>query len=155
MLFPPYEGDPAQLPALTLAYIGDGVYELFVRRRMLENEGIKAHNLHRQAIKRVNAQAQANLLKKLKDELNEEEEAIARRGRNAKSGQIPKNANVENTLSHRARSFSWIFVFKRQWERIEELLARIEEKEEVSGEGRFKCGVVRYTPVPEGVIAMG
>lgn len=94
MLFPPYEGDPAQLPALTLAYIGDGVYELFVRRRMLENEGIKAHNLHRQAIKRVNAQAQANLLKKLKDELNEEEEAIARRGRNAKSGQIPKNANV-------------------------------------------------------------
>ncbi|NMA02205.1 MAG: ribonuclease III [Clostridia bacterium] len=131
MLFPPYEGDPAQLPALTLAYIGDGVYELFVRRRMLENEGIKAHNLHRQAIKRVNAQAQANLLKKLKDELNEEEEAIARRGRNAKSGQIPKNANVgEYRLATGLEALVGYLFLKGQWERIEELLARIEEKEE-------------------------
>jgi ribonuclease-3 family protein len=131
MLFPPYEGDPAQLPALTLAYIGDGVYELFVRRRMLENEGIKAHNLHRQAIKRVNAQAQANLLKKLKDELNEEEKAIARRGRNAKSGQIPKNANVgEYRLATGLEALVGYLFLKGQWERIEELLARIEEKEE-------------------------
>ena len=131
MLFPPYEGDPAQLPALTLAYIGDGVYELFVRRRMLENEGIKAHNLHRQAIKRDNAQAQANLLKKLKDELNEEEKAIARRGRNAKSGQIPKNANVgEYRLATGLEALVGYLFLKGQWERIEELLARIEEKEE-------------------------
>lgn len=131
MLFPPYEGDPAQLPALTLAYIGDGVYELFVRRSILEKKGIKAHNLHRQAIKRVNAHAQANLLIKLKDELTQQERDIARRGRNAKSGQVPKNANVgEYRLATGLEALVGYLFLKGQWERIEELLARIEEKED-------------------------
>lgn len=131
MLFPPYEGDPAQLPALTLAYIGDGVYELYVRRNILNKEGIKAHNLHRQAIKRVNASAQAHLLMELKDQLTEQEQAVARRGRNAKSGQVPKNANVgEYRLATGLEALIGYLFLKGQWDRIEELLAKIEKEED-------------------------
>lgn len=130
MLFPPYEGDPAQLPALTLAYVGDAVYELFVRRSILEKRGVKAHALHREAIKRVNAHAQASLLIKIKDELSEEEQAIARRGRNAKSGQVPKNAKVgEYRLATGLEALIGYLFLKGQGERIEELLAWMEKED--------------------------
>lgn len=87
-----YEGNPAELPGLTLAYIGDAVYELYVRQQVLQ-QSVKAHTLHQLAVQRVNNNTQAALLMKLEPELTEEEQAIARRGRNAK-GIVPKNADV-------------------------------------------------------------
>ncbi len=87
-----YEGNPAELPGLTLAYIGDAVYELYVRQQVLR-QSVKAHTLHQLAVQRVNNNTQAALLMRLEPELTEEEQAIARRGRNAK-GIVPKNADV-------------------------------------------------------------
>lgn len=84
---------PNQLPALTLAYIGDAVYELYVRESILE-ESHKVHTLHRLAINRVNNNTQSDLLHKVERELTEEELAVVRRGRNAKGAQVPKNADV-------------------------------------------------------------
>lgn len=88
-----FEGDPALLPPLTLAYVGDAVYELFVRRELIK-KSVKVHNLHKLAIRRVNNNTQANLLALVEPGLTEKELAVAKRGRNAKAGQVPKNADV-------------------------------------------------------------
>ena len=88
-----YEGNPAELPGLTLAYVGDAVYELYVREQILK-QSVKAHNLHYLAVKRVNNNTQAALLMKTEPELTEIEQSVARRGRNAK-GIVPKNAAVQ------------------------------------------------------------
>ena len=88
-----YQGDPAVLPPLSLAYVGDAVYELYVRRNLLK-QSTKVHHLHQLAIRRVNNNTQAALLESILPELTEKEAAIAKRGRNAKSGQVPKNADV-------------------------------------------------------------
>ena len=88
-----YEGNPAELPGLTLAYVGDAVYELYVRRELLK-KSVKAHTLHELAVKRVNNNTQASLLMKVEPELTEIEQSVARRGRNAK-GIVPKNASVQ------------------------------------------------------------
>ena len=88
-----YQGDPAVLPPLSLAYVGDAVSELYVRRNLLK-QSTKVHHLHQLAIRRVNNNTQAALLESILPELTEKEAAIAKRGRNAKSGQVPKNADV-------------------------------------------------------------
>ncbi len=83
---------PKLLAPDTMAYIGDNVYELFIRNFLLENKLFKPNDLHKEAIKYVNATAQADFLKKIKKDLTEDELAIVRRGRNVKTG-IPQNAN--------------------------------------------------------------
>ena len=83
---------PEEMPPLALAYIGDAVYELYVREHLL-HRSMKVHTLHRMAIRRVNNNTQANLLAKIEPELTEMELTIAKRGRNAKGAQVPKNAN--------------------------------------------------------------
>lgn len=85
---------PEQLPALTLAYIGDAVYELYVRTHLLPKSH-KVHTLHQLAINRVNNNTQSDLLAKVESELTEAEMSVVRRGRNAKGVQVPKNANVQ------------------------------------------------------------
>lgn len=79
--------------ALTLAYLGDCVYELYVRSHLTDDANHKVNDLHKAATKFVCARAQADFYHKVKDLLNEEETAAFRRGRNAKS-HPPKNADV-------------------------------------------------------------
>lgn len=79
------------LPVLTLAYIGDAVYELRVRRHLLESGLAKAGELHKAAIAYVCASRQACLAEAFLDKLSQEEVDIFRRGRNAKSGHVPPN----------------------------------------------------------------
>ncbi|TFD98485.1 Mini-ribonuclease 3 [Jeotgalibacillus salarius] len=88
--------DPKQLNALALAYMGDGVYEQYVRHHLLVTGTIRPNALQREAIRYVSAKAQASVLHKMFAEelFSEEEMAIIRRGRNAKSGSIPKNTDV-------------------------------------------------------------
>lgn len=81
-------------PNLTLAYMGDVVYELFIREHLVREGKTKVNDLHKQAIRYVRAEAQAQVLKAIESSLNEEEQAVVRRGRNAKSGRPPKNANL-------------------------------------------------------------
>lgn len=80
---------------LVLAYIGDSVYEVFVRDKILQlNPSMPAYKLHRESIKYVKASSQAKSVHFLESILNEEETAVYKRGRNAKSPTVPKNADV-------------------------------------------------------------
>lgn len=89
--------DVKQMKSLTLAYIGDAVYELYVREYLIDRGGIKPHQLHQQAITFVSGKAQAAVLFHWFDRefLTDEEMAVVRRGRNAKSGSIPKNTSIQ------------------------------------------------------------
>lgn len=89
--------DVKQLNALALAYMGDSVLEIAVREHLLRNGKVKPNILHREATHYVSAKAQAKVVRKMMDEgfFTEEELAILRRGRNAKSGSVPKNTDVQ------------------------------------------------------------
>ncbi|MCP3029544.1 Mini-ribonuclease 3 [Halobacillus sp. A5] len=86
-----------QMKSLALAYMGDGVYELYVRRHLLEQGQIRPEQLHRAAIQFVSAKSQAKVVQAWHEQglLTEEEEVVLRRGRNAKSGTVPKNTDVQ------------------------------------------------------------
>ncbi|MDT8715795.1 Mini-ribonuclease 3 [Clostridium sp. 19966] len=80
---------------LSLAFIGDAVYEIMVREYLvIKNNNLSAHKLHLLAVSYVKAHSQNEIMKKLQDILSEEEQNIFKRGRNAKSPTVPKNANV-------------------------------------------------------------
>lgn len=83
------------LSPLTWAYVGDCVYELYIRTNLVNKTNLKPHKLHIETIKHVKAKNQAKLLKEIYDKLTEEEKEIVRRGRNAESHHLPKNANVQ------------------------------------------------------------
>ena len=82
-----------EMNALTLAYLGDAVYELWVRTHMLELGHEKVKELHKQAVSYVRASTQAQVLHALFPDLNEVEQQVVLRGRNAKGGH-PKNVDV-------------------------------------------------------------
>ncbi|MBB2481158.1 Mini-ribonuclease 3 [Bacillus sp. APMAM] len=88
--------DVKGLNSLALAYMGDAIYEVQVRHHLLLLGKTKPNQLHREATKFVSAKAQAAILHELleKEILTEEELAVVRRGRNAKSGTVPKNTDV-------------------------------------------------------------
>jgi len=88
--------DVKQIKALALAYMGDAVYEQAIREHLLRSGRVKPNVLHREATHYVSAKSQAATLKMMQESgfLTEEEEAIMRRGRNAKSGSVPKNTDV-------------------------------------------------------------
>lgn len=77
---------------LHFAYLGDAVWELHVRRSLLAEGPAKLDNVHRRAVAKVQAPAQAALLQRVEPFLTEEEKAVARRGRNAKS-QVPRSVD--------------------------------------------------------------
>lgn len=79
---------------LTLAYIGDGIYDLMIRTIIVERGNRAANGLHKSASKIVNAGTQARMIEALTDELTEEELAVFKRGRNAKSYTSAKNATI-------------------------------------------------------------
>lgn len=79
---------------LVLAYIGDGVYELIIRTILVSENNCPVHKLHKKATHFVKASAQAQMITVLLERLTEEEQEVYRRGRNAKSHTIPKNADM-------------------------------------------------------------
>lgn len=82
------------LPPPVLAYVGDAVYELYVRlwTAGVEQGAVTKH--HRRTVRYVKASAQAKILQSLTEMLTEEEADVVRRGRNAKTGSAPKGAGV-------------------------------------------------------------
>lgn len=93
--FPYPPSRPARLiPPIALAYIGDAVYEVAVRQYLLSKANMRPNHLHRSATGLVSAKAQSRILTGIETELTEEERDMVRQGRNAKSGSIPKNADV-------------------------------------------------------------
>lgn len=81
---------------LTLAYIGDAVYDLLIRTYVVETGNAPANKLHRSTIKLVKASAQAEHFQRIEDMLTEEEIAVYKRGRNAKSFSVAKNASIQD-----------------------------------------------------------
>ena len=85
------------LNPLQLALIGDGVFEVFIRNYILaKNTSLSANKIHVKAIGYVKAKSQASIIHEIEGLLNEEEEAVYKRGRNAKSPTVPKNADVRD-----------------------------------------------------------
>jgi ribonuclease-3 family protein len=85
------KAEAKQYSPLTLAFLGDAVYSLLVREMHLKTANRPTNVLHKESIKLVNANCQAEMIKKVLNELTEDEEAIFKRGRNAHSGHVPKN----------------------------------------------------------------
>lgn len=84
-----------QLNPLQLALVGDAVYELYIRNYILaNNKELSVHKIHVKAISYVKAKAQSTIIQNIEHMLTEDELYIYKRGRNAKSGTIPKNAEV-------------------------------------------------------------
>lgn len=111
------------LNPLVWAYIGDCIYELFIRNNLVQNSKQKAGKLHKEAIKMVNAKAQAQRLKDIMDNLNAEEKEIVRRARNTESNSVPKNADVQDYRY--ASAFEGLIGYlylTKQYERIKEIL---------------------------------
>lgn len=81
---------------LTLAYIGDGIYELIIRSVMVARTNTRAGLLHRQTSQLVKAEAQSKMMDILLPQLSPEEESVYRRGRNAKSATMAKNASIND-----------------------------------------------------------
>ena len=91
------EKEARLLNPLQLALVGDGVYELFIRNYILsENIELTAHKIHVKAIGYVKAKSQAVIMHEIEDKLTENESYIYKRGRNAKSATVPKNADVRD-----------------------------------------------------------
>lgn len=86
------------LSPLTWAYVGDAVYELYIRTNLVNHTKLKPHKLHIESIKYVRAKAQADILKEIMDDLTEEEREIVRRARNAENHHLPKNADPQDYM---------------------------------------------------------
>ena len=83
---------------LTWAYIGDAVFELYIRNKLINETNLKPHKLHIEAIKYVKAKSQAEKLKEIYETLTDEEKDIVRRGRNTQNHHLPKNSNVQEYM---------------------------------------------------------
>ena len=114
---------------LTWAYIGDSVYELFIRMKLVNGTKLKPHGLHVEAVKYVKAKAQADILKRIEKELTQKELKIVKRGRNAENHHIPKNATIqEYMLSTGLESLIGYLYLSKRDERLKEILAKCIEE---------------------------
>ncbi|MBQ7034621.1 MAG: ribonuclease III [Clostridia bacterium] len=118
-----------QYSPLALAYLGDGVYELFVRAYVLEQGNCQNHKLHEKSKDFVSCAAQERFLNLLLPELTEAEQEVVRRGRNAKTHSKPRNADYGTY--HAATGFEalWGYLYLAgEQERLQQLFARIIEE---------------------------
>lgn len=109
---------------LTWAYVGDSVYELYIRTYLVETTNLKPHKLHINAIKYVKAKAQAETLKAIQENLSEEEKEIVRRTRNTENHHVAKNADLTDYMY--ATAFEGLIGYlylKDEKERLDEILA--------------------------------
>ncbi|MGE5591263.1 MAG: Mini-ribonuclease 3 [Bacillota bacterium] len=113
------------LSPLTLAYLGDAVFEAYVRARLVGAGRVSPDALHQGAVARVRADAQARALAALEPLLTEEEQAVVRRARNAHPGHVPRGARPADY--HRATAFEALLahlLVTSQVGRLQELLGR-------------------------------
>lgn len=118
---------PNELSPLTLAFIGDTVFDLLVREDLICKANRPANDLHNLAVQKVKASAQAGFIEKIMPHLTEAELAVYKRGRNAKSGHLPKNASQSDY--HMATGFEALIGYlylSDKIERIKELFSIIE-----------------------------
>ena len=115
--------DVNQMSPLVWAYIGDSVYEQYIREYLVTNTEFKPHKLHIEATKFVKASAQANILQSIESVLTDDEKDIVRRTRNTKNHHLPKNSNVQEYMY--ATAFEGLIGYlylSKQNERLNEIL---------------------------------
>lgn len=96
--FPGKQQDIRTYSPLTLAYIGDAVYDLIIRTVVVGRANRPANDLHHTTVKYVSANAQSKIVQALMEEFTEEEQSIYRRGKNSKPHTTAKNASVTDYL---------------------------------------------------------
>lgn len=121
------------LSGLSLAYIGDAVYEIMIRKYILSRAEARVQDLHRDTVRYVNATFQAAAMDRLLPGLSEEETAVYKRGRNANSAHTPKNKSEAEY--HKATGFEALFGYlylAGRYDRLGELFTLImrDEKNE-------------------------
>lgn len=117
--------NPNLLSPSVLAFVGDGVYGLCVRTKLAETNR-PSGELHKLSVQYVNATAQAKAFEVIKEDLNEKEMSVFKRGRNFHTGNTPKNSTGGDY--HTATGLETLFGFlylSKQKERIEELFQKI------------------------------
>ncbi len=127
------EQDLRTYSPLTLAYVGDAIFELVVRTVLVERKNTQAEKLHKAATKIVKAETQALLIEAVKEDLTEEEMAVYKRGRNAKAVTRAKNATMSEY--RRATGFEALMGYlylKGDIERMIELIHMGVKKAEVT-----------------------
>lgn len=114
--------NPRELPSLTLAFIGDSVYELLVRDFLLSKGKRQVGELNKEKVAMVCCASQAKALDKIKELLTEEEEGVFRCGRNVQVNSVPKNSSLKDyhTATGFEALFGYLYLSKRT-ERIYEL----------------------------------
>ncbi len=115
----PKDVDIHTLSPLALAFVGDGVYSLMVRERLLAQANRPVGDLHRLAVAEVRAEAQAAAIKRILPVLTEQEEAVFKRGRNAHTAR--SGADYHNATGLEAL-FGWLYL-SDQIDRVRELFA--------------------------------
>lgn len=110
---------------LTLAYIGDGIYDLIIRTMLVEKGNSQVNKLHQKASSLVKATAQKDILHTIQEELTEEELGVFKRGRNAKSVTTAKNASV--TDYRIATGFEAMIGYLYMTEQMERILYLVKE----------------------------
>ncbi len=117
------EEDVNLMSPLTWAYVGDCVYELYIRTNLINKTNLKPHKLHIESIKYVKAKAQAELLQRIFEELTDEEKNIVRRGRNTENHHLPKNSNVQEYMYSTAfEALIGYLYLTKQNKRLKEIL---------------------------------
>jgi len=108
---------------LSLAYIGDAVYEVYIRSHVMNNGNMQVNKLHREATRYVSANAQSNIIHQIMEFLTEEEVSVFKRGRNAHSYTSAKNADI--VAYRHATGFEaligYLFISKK-YDRIDEII---------------------------------
>lgn len=120
--------DYKSLSPLTLAFVGDGVYDLLIREKLVCKANCQVGKLHKMKVEKVCCKAQAELIDKIIPQLTEEEFLIYKRGRNAHTNHTPKNAS--NADYHSATGFESLIGYiylKGDIKRLRELFDIIEE----------------------------
>lgn len=117
--------DAGTYSPLALAYLGDAVYELMVRLKVANRGSMQVNKMHRHSAMLVNAAAQARLIHAIEPLLTEEERAVYKRGRNAKSGSVAKHATVTDyrTATGFEALAGWLFLCGR-YDRLTELVSQ-------------------------------
>lgn len=118
--------NPRELPSLTLAFVGDSVYELLVREYLLSKGKRQVGELNKEKVAMVCCAAQTKAFDIIKELLTEEEEGVFRRGRNVQVNSVPKNSSLKDY--HTATGFEALFGYlylSGRTERIYELFSAV------------------------------
>ena len=121
--------DPLQLSSLSLAFVGDTVYDLLVRESLVTDANRPVNALHKLAVEQVKASAQAKAIKDILPLLSEEEEAVFKRARNTRTNHLPKNSNPADY--HYATGLDALFGYlnlKGETQRIREIFRLINDR---------------------------